>query len=285
MDIDTKCPVCARDSEDGGHLFFKCRLAKQVWNLLALESKRQHLARLLTAQDVISHILGEREQIAVLMVITLWFLWTNRNTVREEKRGRSAEELARSIRVYANEVSQTLRSPRSPKPLRSVRWQKPPEGYLKLNCDASFINETKAGSWGFLIRDHDGEVVMSGRGRISYALSAFHAELIACLQGVHVASNLGIGNLILETDAINVQTALQSQSYDVRPEGGLTEELKSFASLNFRNFTCNFLGRAGNKAAHVLASLGYDCVEGEALITSAIPDDIVVIVSDDLSRE
>jgi ribonuclease HI len=168
---------------------------------------------------------------------------------------------------------------------RNVRWQKPPEGYLKLNCYASFIAETKTGSWGFLIRDHDGEVVMSGRRRISYALSAFHAELIACMQGVQVASNLGIGNLILETDAINVQGALQSQSYDVRPEGGFTEELNPFASLNFSNFTCNFLDRARNKAAHVLVNLGYDCVKGEALISSAVPDDIVVIISDDLSGE
>jgi hypothetical protein len=65
----------------------------------------------------------------------------------------------------------------------------------------------------------------------------------------------------------------------------LIEELNPFASLNFSNFTCNFLGRAKNKAAHVLVSLGYDCVKGEALISSAIPDDIVVIVSDDLSGE
>jgi hypothetical protein len=126
---------------------------------------------------------------------------------------------------------------------------------------------------------------MSGSGRVGYALSAFHAELIACMQGVQAASDLGIGNLIMETDAINVQAALQSHSYDVCPEGSLIEELKSFANFNFSNFICNSLGSAGNKATHVLASLGYDCVEGEALISSAIPDDIVVIVSNDLSGE
>lgn len=284
MDINTICPVCARDSEDGGHLFFKCK-AKQVWNLLALEGKRKQLARLLTAKEVSSQIVGDKEQIAVLMVIILWFLWSNRNAVREEKRGRNAEELARSIRLYANEVSQSSRQSRPAKQQRQVRWHKPPEGYLKLNCDASFISETKAGSWGFLIRDVEGEVVMSGRGRISFALSAFHAELIACMQGVQVACDLGIGNMILETDAVSVQAALQSQGYDVRPEGGLIEELKSFVLLNFSNFKCNFLGRAGNKAAHVLASLGYECVEGEALISSAIPDDISVIISDDSSEE
>ena len=81
--------------------------------------------------------------------------------------------------------------------------------------------------------------------------------------------------MILQTNAIDVQVALQSQSYDVRPEDGLIEELKSSASLNFSNFTCNFFGRVENKAAHVLVSLGYDYAEGEALISNVISDDIV----------
>ena len=111
-------------------------------------------------------------------------------------------------------------------------------------------------------------------------LSAFHVELIACLQGIQVATNLGIGNLILETDAINVQQAILSRSYDVRPEGVLIEEIKAMAMLNFSNFECKFLGRTGNRAAHVLVGLGYDCIEGEALISSSVPDDVVVIVAD-----
>jgi hypothetical protein len=43
-------------------------------------------------------------------------------------------------------------------------WRRPPEGYLKLNCDASFIPSELCGGWGFLIRDNDGEVVLSGWG-------------------------------------------------------------------------------------------------------------------------
>jgi ribonuclease HI len=166
-----------------------------------------------------------------------------------------------------------------------VKWSKPSEGFLKLNCDASFIQETMAGSWGFLIRDHDGDVVMTGQGKINNALSAFHIELIACLQGVQVVSNLGIGKLILEIDALNVQQAVQAQGFDILPEGGLIEELKSLTWFNFNVFVYNFLGRDGNRAAHALAGLGYSCIEGEALITSTIPDDVFVIVTDDLSVE
>jgi hypothetical protein len=127
-----------------------------------------------------------------------------------------------------------------------------------------------------LIRDHNGDVVMMGRGRINNVQSAFHAELIACLQRVHVASNVGIGKLILETDALNVQLALQSQNFDVCPERGLIEELKSMSRLNFNEFICNFMVRTSNRAAHVLAGLGYRCIEGEALISSTISDDVFV---------
>jgi hypothetical protein len=34
-----------------------------------------------------------------------------------------------------------------------------------------------------------------------------------------------------------------------------------------------------------LADLGYGCIEGEALISGSIPDDVFVIVADDLSVE
>lgn len=42
--IDTKCPVCDRFDEDGGHSFLKCKLAKQVWKELKMEDKCAQLS-------------------------------------------------------------------------------------------------------------------------------------------------------------------------------------------------------------------------------------------------
>jgi hypothetical protein len=58
-------------------------------------------------------------------------------------------------------------------PRRLERWARPPEGYLKLNCDASFIPGDRCGGWGFLIRDHDGDVVLCGWGRVNHLLNVF----------------------------------------------------------------------------------------------------------------
>lgn len=55
------------------------------------------------------------------------------------------------------------------------RWVRPPDDVLKLNCDGSFLLTEKAGSWGFLIGDRDGDVGMAARGKINNLLNAFQA--------------------------------------------------------------------------------------------------------------
>ena len=58
------------------------------------------------------------------------------------------------------------------------------------------------------------------------------------------------------------------------PDAILIEELKFLVSFNFNEFACNHLGRAGHRAAHAFAALGYWCIKREELITSSIPDDV-----------
>ena len=184
------------------------------------------------------------------MSITLWFVWSERNLVREEGRRRPAEIVVRAIKIYVGEMGDPPQTLQKAHVQRVVSWPRPPEGHLKLNCDASFIPEKKCGGWGFLIRDSDGDVVLSGWGRVNHLLNAFQAEAIACLQGVQAACNLGIGRLILETDALKVKQALSTEEIDLSATGGLVEELKFIVSTSFVSFECVHVPRTCNKAAH-----------------------------------
>jgi hypothetical protein len=87
----------------------------------------------------------------------------------------------RAIKIYAGETGVLSKTQQRAQVQRVARWARPQEGHLKLNCDASFIPERKCGGWGFLIRDSDGDVVLSGWGRVNHLLNAFQAEAIACL--------------------------------------------------------------------------------------------------------
>jgi len=58
MDIDTRCPVCWRLDEDGGHCFLKCEYVKECWWALNLEEERIRLTGLSSAMQVSAHVLS-----------------------------------------------------------------------------------------------------------------------------------------------------------------------------------------------------------------------------------
>ena len=57
-------------------------------------------------------------------------------------------------------------------------------------------------------------MVVSRRGRVDHLLNAFHAELVACLQGIQTALDLGIGHLIAETDSKLAVQAITTSDFD-----------------------------------------------------------------------
>lgn len=164
---------------------------------------------------------------------------------------------------------------------RRVHWTKPSEDVLKLNYDASFLLESRAVSWGFLVRDSDGDVVQTGRGKVNY-LSAFQAELMACLQGLQMAVDLGIGCVIVETDAQEVVAAIKTNSYDGAAVGHLVDEIKALLSLNLLSFEFVFVGRDCSRAAHELAVLGHLYTEGEGIFSTSMPGNVSVIIANNL---
>jgi ribonuclease HI len=62
------------------------------------------------------------------------------------------------------------------------------------------------GSWGYVIRDEDSDIILAGAGKIWIMLwRRGKAELTACIHGVKAAMQCGMGRIIIETDAVLVQ--------------------------------------------------------------------------------
>jgi ribonuclease HI len=82
------------------------------------------------------------------------------------------------------------------------------EQYGELNCDGAFRELDRSGGWGFVIQNDDGVLISSGHGRLGKVLEPMHAEVVACLQAVQRAAELGIQIIVLETDATVVVLAV-----------------------------------------------------------------------------
>jgi hypothetical protein len=75
MEIDTKCPVCWRLDEDGGHCFLKCKVVKKFWSHMNLEDTRIQLLSLNNAEEVVNHILSMNESDKLSVIGLLWAWW------------------------------------------------------------------------------------------------------------------------------------------------------------------------------------------------------------------
>lgn len=72
VELDTRCPVCYRYDEDGGHCFMKCKAVRQCWRELALEEYRLQLMHSRSAEEFVGEILKLRQDICYMIVVLLW---------------------------------------------------------------------------------------------------------------------------------------------------------------------------------------------------------------------
>lgn len=88
-----------------------------------------------------------------------------------------------------------------------MSWTNPPNGFLKLNFDASWISGEVNFS-DYIIRDSTGRVCSFGRNA-SVSCSAIQVEVAALLQGIISAVDLGIRKLVIECDNMAVINAFK----------------------------------------------------------------------------
>ncbi|KAJ0017173.1 hypothetical protein Pint_11950 [Pistacia integerrima] len=93
--------------------------------------------------------------------------------------------------------------PQIPDP-SSPRWQPPPEGIYKINWDASVRKEACTIGVGIAIRDWQGGFMATMRTKKPMFPDAYLAESFAALQAVILATDIGIDQIILEGDALQV---------------------------------------------------------------------------------
>ncbi|KAI4989412.1 hypothetical protein ZWY2020_036729 [Hordeum vulgare] len=198
-------------------------------------------------KEVVTALLkGNVDQTASIMAL-LWHWWNARNKKRVGMEEIDITALLWQTRKTAEEYKDFFEKAKYEKVNQMGGWTKPVEGRLKINVDGSFNKDTLSGGWGYVIRDHEGDVVIVAAGRLNHAMDALHAEAEACTQALYKAQELGIVHAAIETNALLLVSAIKSSSYDLAPYGVLFKEIRAFPSLNFSSFDIVHCPRASNK--------------------------------------
>lgn len=94
MEVDTRCPLCFRFNEDGGHAFCKCKMVKPIWRKLQLEDIREKLCDCPNVISFLETILNLDEEKKLTVCCILWIWWSERNKANVGDKIRSTQQEA-----------------------------------------------------------------------------------------------------------------------------------------------------------------------------------------------
>lgn len=137
-------------------------------------------------------------------------------------------------------------------PSADQRWKAPPVDFVKINWDAAVDSVNRRMGIGVIVRDHTREVIATISAPKNYITAPDIAEAVAALKAVTFCRERGLSKVVLEGDALQVVTALNSSTGNWSSYGHLIEEARS--QLNdLHTWRVRHVRRHLNGAAHRLA--------------------------------
>ncbi|KAJ0097104.1 hypothetical protein Patl1_28743 [Pistacia atlantica] len=211
------CTFCCLEEEDVLHALWGCVAAKDIWSSCSLIFQKMN-----------NNFTDFRELIMVLL-------------------SKLEEKYLAEFGVVTSPNAHPLNSDPS-----SPRWQPPPEGIYKVNWDAIVRKENGTIGVGIAIRDWQGRFLATMRMKKTMLPDALVAESFAALQAVILAAYIGINQIILEGDALQVVNNLLRDEENWGQTGLISMDTKVL-SRNFLTFSVHHVKRASNVIAHTLA--------------------------------
>ncbi|MBA0805000.1 hypothetical protein Gohar_004546 [Gossypium harknessii] len=158
-------------------------------------------------------------------------------------------------------------------------WTPPTDPMLKLNFDTAFHAQSRQSSSGFVVRNAQGQVLGSGMVRNNFVSDPFMGEMLACLDGLRFATDMGFKNLVVEGDSRSTIVRITEMGRDRSAIGVYVEEIKQRARM-FDKIIFRSVDRNANRVAHILAKARSTFNEDRFWVED-VPDMAVLVVKAD----
>jgi hypothetical protein len=158
---DPMWPVCGVAVESVGHILWNCQSAKDVW-LECPTAIQKTTSDEVSFREVVQKMRDRLDGADFLLFATVARqLWFRRNIVVQGGVFQSPTMILRQAREQLESYKTVGTRDRNmgdeiAPVVRCMKWEKPPEDYLKLNWDAAVSRETNRVGVGVILRDHAG---------------------------------------------------------------------------------------------------------------------------------
>jgi ribonuclease HI len=160
------------------------------------------------------------------------------------------------VEAWCSAAQKTVISPENSAHPAAVPWANPPDGYVKVNWDASVNKlQNKMGA-GVVVRDSTGAVLAMLCTTKNSINSPAVAETVGAWAAVELATRMGFQRVIFEGDALEIIQVLNREGESWAINGQMLNEIKS-ALMQNQGWCVQYVSRVANGIAHNLARLAF----------------------------
>jgi hypothetical protein len=161
-------------------------------------------------------------------------------------------------------------------------WKRPTSDWAKLNFDAGFSENWGVGSWGAVLRNDRGEVLLSAWGLIQHVATSEAAEALAGMYALQSALPHYAGPQQTESDRAALILELKSENKSKSTISGIVEDIKNLSGA-IPEVLFLKVNRSGNMVPHELAKLGRN-VESMLLMIGHVPSSMLDLTNSECNK-
>ncbi|XP_042958135.1 uncharacterized protein LOC122293694 [Carya illinoinensis] len=236
------------------HVLWECEAARDVWCLCSSKLQKQCMNQI-SFRSLLMHMLQDlKDEVLMEVAVVAWKIWRRRNDLVFNQTFSSPQLIVRQANQKIEDLN-ALFSQQTTNPTnipQSIQWSAPPVNVYKINWDSAVDKVNCKVGVGTIIRDWKGRVIACMRMCISLFPDPYLAEAIGALHSVKLALDIGLIQIKLEGDAINVVNDIKGNKDSWKHTGLIITDIKQLL-LRFDSFIVDYVPRSCNSLAHCLA--------------------------------